>query len=145
MFEKSGVENLMSQHFNEYCVFGDQGYTTSGHLISPYCGMRIKRSISSAHRLFATGYVLTDGELAFNHGMLLPRVTVEWCFMLVTQRWQGLQRKQFLRVRNGLVSDMYKCCVLLTNLRTCLDGRNIVSDYFQCDPPTVSEYLNKVD
>ena len=118
MWALSGLEEILSSHaFNDYCVFGDQGYQDTGHLRAPIPGIYLELQ-----------------ERQFNERMLPHRLTVEWGFMLVSQSWQLFQRPAFLRIRNTLTTDLYLLAILLTNLKTCYQGRNIISDHFHCPP-----------
>jgi hypothetical protein len=74
MFDMSGVEEIMSEpEFNMYCLFSDQGYHNNGHLLSPIPGV-----------------FLTEQEQRFNQSMILPRLSVEWGFMIVSQSFSFL-------------------------------------------------------
>ena len=122
----SDFESLLSAHFNHYVVYADQGYTSTlnGHIISP----------------FAATY-LTQQESDFNASMLLPRLSVEWGFMRITQLFPWFQRPTFLRGFSMLIAEHYLIATLLTNIRTCLDGHNIISSLFNCKPCSLREYL----
>ena len=87
------------------------------------------------------GSYLSEPEAAFNAMMLEPRLTVEWGFMRVSQLWQCFQRPAFLQVWRQPLGQVYLIAVMLTNIRTCLTGRNKISDYFSCLPPTCEAYL----
>ena len=125
MFYQSGVEQLMcAPEFNEYCLFADQGYQTYGHVVSPFSGRQ-----------------LTEEESEFNRSMILPRLRVEHGFMRVTQLFPIFFRATALKYRQTPVAQLYNAVVFFTNLRTCMDGGNLVSDYFSCPPPTASTFL----
>ena len=87
------------------------------------------------------GIYLTATERLFNESMKLPRLTVEWGFMRVTQLWPAFQRPAFLQVYRQPLGQMYAIAVLLTNLRTCMTGRNLISDFFSCAPPCPEVFL----
>jgi hypothetical protein len=40
------------------------------------------------------------------------------------------------------ITKAYEVAVLLTNCRSCVSGKNQVSKYFRCKPPTLDEYLD---
>ena len=128
LWDESGLEVFMEEDdiLRPYLLFGDQGYKNEKHLMCPFPG---------------DPQFLTEAENAFNQYMLEPRLAVEWGFMRVTQLWQAFHRPAYLRVEGMPVGQMYVVAVLLTNLRTCMHGRNIISDYFDLQPPSCEQYL----
>jgi hypothetical protein len=128
MYDTSGLEEIMTEHLDNFLVFGDQGYTNRrGHLRCPNSGLP---------------EFLEDDELEFNRSMLEPRLSVEWGFMLVSQNWQLFQRPAYLRIQSRYTGNLYRLAVFFTNLLTCFRGRNQITDFFGgCAPPTPSEYL----
>jgi hypothetical protein len=126
LLHASALNDIMSlQPFSNYFVYADAGYTTKDHVIAP----------------FARHDGVTAGELAFNAQMSSARVTIEWLFGRVVQLWRFLQHDDDLMVLKSSLSTYYRVAVLLTNVRTCLDGRNQVADYFSVEPPTLEDYL----
>jgi len=124
-FHMSALEQTMSTPaLDDYVVFGDRGYATIGHLMSP-----IVRPM------------LTQDEASFNESMLIPRLSVEHGFMRITKLFRMFQAPSILRSRSCPVALFYELAVLFTNLRTCLDGRNQISDYFACEPCSCEELL----
>jgi hypothetical protein len=130
MYMNSGLPELMEQpEFNGACLFADQGYARFNHLLSPHETKGGKRK-------------LTTIEAEFNRSMLMPRLRVEHGFMRVTQLFPFFQRPSKLRAAQMSLATHYEIAVLFTNIRTCLDGGNQISRYFQCAPCSVIELLN---
>ena len=67
-------------------------------------------------------------------------ITIEQIFGLVLNLWAINGYKYSLKVGHTPVASLYMVSVLFTNIRTCLRG-NIVSQYFNCIPPSLEEYL----
>jgi hypothetical protein len=74
--------------------------------------------------------------------MAQMRVSIEWSFRGVTNRFQALNWKQNQKILEIPVAQWYLVGTLFTNLHTCLHG-NQVSDLFAVIPPTVNEYLRR--
>jgi nuclease HARBI1 len=79
-----------------------------------------------------------DDEL--NLQIAKARVTVEWGFGRVKQLFPLIRTQDQLRVLQLPVGSLTICAVFFTNIRSCLDSRNQISDYFNCMPPTLLEY-----
>lgn len=127
MFHRSGLQDLFNtDSFRGYCMFADQGYTTIGNLVAPY---------ESTGRL-------TRPQREFNRSMIRPRLAVEHGFMRVSQLFPFFQRASNLKVFQMPLGRMYAVAVFLSNIRTCIDGKNQISSYFNCDPPTLDDYLS---
>ena len=113
-FHDSTLEDvLLTPPFNTRLIFGDGGYATIGHL----CAFIDKESPS-------------DDEAAFNESFRNPRVSVEHAFMRVTQLFGMFLKPSLLRSGIMAVGLFYELAILFTNLRTCLDGRNQITDEF---------------
>ena len=106
-----------------YVVYGDPGYGTSRHIISPFKG---------AH--------LTEPQQQFNRGMSEARVSVEWGFGKVAQYFAYLDFQKNLKVPLQPVAKYYAVGALLTNCHTCLYG-SVASSFFNLDPPSLDDYL----
>ena len=48
--------------------------------------------------------------------------------------------KQQIKISLSPIGKIYLVCGILQNAHTCLYG-NIVSEYFDCDPPDLHEYF----
>ncbi|EIW54605.1 uncharacterized protein TRAVEDRAFT_131697, partial [Trametes versicolor FP-101664 SS1] len=106
-------------------LFGDAAYGISPQLISPFAGARPR----------------TEEEEQWNVAMGLVRVQVEHGFGLVTSTWQYLNANWKMHVYSSPVGRYYRVGVLLTNILNCYRP-NQVSQYFDCEPPSITEYLH---
>ncbi|OXV07105.1 hypothetical protein Egran_05130 [Elaphomyces granulatus] len=94
-------------------------------------------------RLFegdAAGRQLTGTQREFNAQMSKKRVSVEHGFGHIQQTWMRNSYHLTLRVGQTPVASYYLAAALLANFMTCLRG-NQISRAFQCEPPTLEEYL----
>lgn len=101
-------------------LYADPGYALSARLFMPYPDGRHDAMHS-----------------AFNQSMASNRISVEWGYGRTRQLWQALNFATNLQIFKSPIAAMYVCAVLLTNAVTCIEGGNIVSDYFGCLPPTL--------
>jgi nuclease HARBI1 len=122
LLKKSSVkEHLRAQKVR---VLADSGYPVTDELCS-----RIK-------------YPMTPYDDELNLQIAKARVTVEWGFGRVKQLFPLIRTQDQLRVLQLPVGSLTICAVFFTNVRSCLDSRNQISDYFNCMPPTLLEYLS---
>jgi hypothetical protein len=84
---------------------------------------------------------LTPSEEEFNEGMAVVRAAVEDTFTIVVDKWRQNNRWKVMRIGVTAVGPIYVVSVFLTNIMTCLTHGNQVSDYFECSPLTVEQYL----
>lgn len=106
----------------QYFVYADQGYAGN----TPF--------------LLAPFPVPTKLQEKVNRRWSAQRVSIEWEFGRVTQLFQGLDHRRLQKTLKSLVGVWYPVCVLLTNCVNCLYGCQ-VSQYFQCSPPSLEQYL----
>jgi hypothetical protein len=69
------------------------------------------------------------------------RVSVEWAFGYISSTFRANNLSQELHPTQAITSQMYLLSILLSNLKTCMEGHNEVSSYFSLRPPTLMEYL----
>jgi len=105
-------------------VFGDSGYAITPSIITP----------------FRRGPGQTRDEADWNRQMSAYRITVEWGIGRVKNLWKAVTNKGNMKALLSPVSLYWFNAVLLTNIHCCMNGSQI-SQYFDCDPPTVQEYL----
>lgn len=67
---------------------------------------------------------------------------MEWSFRINTQQLSCTNFKDLEKPRLSALGYRYLSAVLLTNMRTCLNRMNQISEYFECPPPTLDEYLS---
>ena len=105
-------------------VYADPGYTLSTRVLMPFPDGR------------------TDAlHAAFNRTMSKARISVEWGYARVMELWPHLDFHRNLRVFKSPIGAQYFVAVLLTNAKTCVDGGNIISDYFGCASPSVDQFF----
>jgi hypothetical protein len=101
-------------------LYADPGYALSARLFMPFPDGR--------HNALHS---------AFNQSMSSNRISVEWGYGRVRQLWQALNFATNMQIFKSPIAAMYVSAVILTNAVTCIEGGNIVSDYFGCRPPTM--------
>lgn len=131
-WRKSRLGQLMDQlplhqSGEQYFIFGD----------SAYQGAHAPHLITGIPRRFQ----LTRQANRFNRRMNQIRVMVEWWFGRMKSMWKGIDYHKKLTVGQSPVGLHILAAGLLTNFRTCLDGRNQISDYFMLHPPPITDYI----
>ena len=105
------------------CLYGDPAYPHRVHLQVGY-----------------RNPVLPEEKL-FNESMSSCRVSVEWVFGDVVERFKFTNFGRMQKIGLSAVAKQFFISALLSNARTCLYG-STTSTYFNCDPPTLEEYLS---
>ena len=105
-------------------LFGDPAYGLNTQIISPF--PKLGR---------------TDDQQEWNTQMSKVRIEVEHGFALVANNWRLLGARWKLRVFLSPVGRYYRVGVLLTNALACLRP-NQVSQYFDCTPPSLTDYFH---
>ena len=85
---------------------------------------------------------ITAEQRIYNMSMNKPRTTVEHAIGLSVRHWAfvDFQKQQKLYwTRPGM---LYLNAVFMTNCRTCINGGNQVSDYFDYSAPELRQYLS---
>ncbi|CAB1112388.1 unnamed protein product [Ectocarpus sp. CCAP 1310/34] len=132
LLAQSGLMQKLAAHFNSpsgrpYCLYGDPAYGLSDHLVCPFS---------------AASYGPLTPEMAdFNQRMSHCRVTVEWGFKEMTSKWAFVDMKSQQKYLLSPVGKQYRVATLLSNMHSCLNGGNQISQYFNLQPPTLEEYL----
>lgn len=108
-------------------VFADSAYVNNTVMISMF-----------------RGRALPAWALAFNKVMSRPRTSVEWGYNQVCRNFAYVDWTKQLKIELMPVEAIWHIGVFLTNCLTCHNGGNQISDFFQCDPPTLEEYLSGV-
>ena len=98
--------------------------------------------IYKGQRLVMCGYSApsTAEEQEYNTYMSGLRVHVETGFGKVTQLFAGTDVKRTQRTGLSPTASQYLCCVLFTNIHTCMHPEDINVPW-RIDPPTVEQYL----
>eukprot|EP00624_Nannochloropsis_granulata_P006147 evm.model.NODE_44607_length_15938_cov_30.054523.4 len=86
----------------------------------------------------------TAFERMHNTIMSTARIAVEQAIGSVTNIFPAMDTRM---ERHGLeaIGKKYLVAVILRNLYTVIQGRNEISDYFGCSPPTMDEWLAERD
>jgi len=84
---------------------------------------------------------LSAEEEIFNRRSSNLRVSVEHLIGLVKKTWASLEELNRMSVNRSPVDLFWFNACLLTNLRTIVNGGNLVSDFYGVDVPTLEEYL----
>ena len=77
---------------------------------------------------------------AYNHEFASVRESVEWGFGKQYALWPFLDFEKLNRSQQTPTERDYMVGMWLTNCHTCCYG-SLTSSYFDCDPPTLEEYL----
>jgi hypothetical protein len=112
----------------DYMLYGDPAYVPSRFVHTPF-----------------PNATATPFERVHNTVMSTARVAVENAIGTVTNTFPATD---FTRMeRHGLeaIGKKYLIAVIFRNLYTVIQGRNQISDYFGCTPPTMEEWLAERD
>jgi hypothetical protein len=147
ILNESGIFQIIRENFppNSF-LYGDSGYHNGDFIRVPFRG------------------VTNPEEQEINERMSSARVSVEWGFGWVVNKWAFLDYKKNLKVDKKCnkktttttkkkkqkkkkillspIGSFYKVGVLLTNCSTCYYGGNQASDKYNLTPPTLEQYLN---
>ena len=107
-----------------YCIYADQGYSQAFGIETPY----FDGAVNAQHE-------------AFNQCMASSRITVEWAFGSIVQKWQSTAftpSQQLLS--NRKIGQVYVVAGVLCNLLNTLT-RNNTSKYFGVQPPVLEVYM----
>jgi nuclease HARBI1 len=108
----------------QYCVYGDSGYNARPFVEVPL-----------------SGHQVNEDQSAYNKAMSSCRISVEWIFKEVKMYWTSVDYKRKMRLLECPVGALYISAHLLTNFRNCVYP-NPISQYFNCRPPSLEEYLS---
>jgi len=86
------------------------------------------------------GSNLTQDQLNFNKVMSKMRICVEWEFADLYNQFAFISFKQNQKLYLQPVAKYFIVSTILKNCKTCLYGSQ-TSQYFQCDPPSLEQYL----
>ena len=111
----------------KFCVYSDSGYNPRWYLEVPFQGSN-----------------LSAQQRAYNKLMSSVRITVEWIFKEVKLCYTTVDYKRKLKLFESPIGWLYIASVLLSNVRDCIYP-NQISQYFNCAPPKLEEYLSHRD
>jgi hypothetical protein len=109
---------------NAFVCYADAGYAVAPGIMRPFADEKI----NIEHK-------------AFNEVMSSVRICVEWEFGDIVAQWAHVNYKRNQVIANGSrPGQQYIVAALLSNCRNCLHPAK-TSQYFQCLPPTLEEYI----
>ena len=78
--------------------------------------------------------------------MSTVRVSVEWVFGEIINFFKFMDFKKNFKIGLSPVAKMYVVCALMQNARCCF-YTSTTSNFFNCEPPTIEDYLkmNKIN
>ena len=129
MVNNSGLVEFCkaSPVLSNYQLIADLAYPNGGPIVSLYT-----QAQKATNPLFGV----------FNHTMPPLRQPVEWGYQRVVSLWGFLEMKTQMKIELVSVSDMWLVSVWLTNLVTCAERQNIISNFYGgIEPPTLEQYL----
>jgi len=121
----SALQEGLSIDGKQYCVYGDSAY-----LLRPW--------IQTAYSRVGA----TQAQQAYNKAMSAVREAVEWTYKDLKQIFSSQDFKRQLKVRQAPIALLYKTSALLWNFKMCMGHGGQVVSYFNCPPPTLTEYLD---
>merc|ERR1719430_822086 len=80
-------------------------------------------------------------EEIFNRRSSNLRISVEHLIGLVKKTWASLEEVNRMSMSRSPVATFWFNACLFTNLRTIINGGNLVSDFYQTGTPSLEEYL----
>ena len=84
---------------------------------------------------------LAEHQRVLNSLLSPPRTSVEWGYLKIVTLWAFLDFKKQMMMLKSPIESFWHMSVWLTNLHTCVNGGNLISDYFGLSPPTAGEFL----
>lgn len=118
------MENVFYLPTANYALYGDPGYSNSQYVKVGY----------KNHQH------LTERQKLFNKQMSSLRVSVEYGFGKIVQLFAYVDFKKNQKLYLQHLKMQYYVAALLVNCHVCMNGSQ-VSNFFQCLPPSIEEYL----
>lgn len=87
----------------------------------------------------------TPFTAAFNRSKNRSRTSVEWSYKDLKQMFTSLDFKTALKIRKIPVGIVYTVSCMLWNVKNCLHGGGQVGTYFDCQLPSLEQYLNSTN
>lgn len=122
-------------------LFPPQANTGWPHVIYADCGYS---TVPGKIEVPFADEAVNPVHAGYNNAMTTVRISVEWAFGGILRHWASLgwvPDQQLLSQRK--IGQIYFVAALLTNLLNCVRP-NQTSQYFDCTPPSLSEYLASV-
>lgn len=127
LFRQSGVAGVLQEALiiegRQFFICGDPAY-----VLRPYLQVCFPRGS------------LTAAQLAFNQGMAMVRISVEWAFKDVKKYFTHVDFSRKNVLGKVPVAKWFIVSAILWNFRACFYGAQ-TSRYFDCAPPAFEEYV----
>ena len=124
LYVKSELDEMLPHVLNyrkeKSCLFGDSG---CWYFIVPF-----------------TGTSMSPPQQLFNKSMSSVCIINEWIFKEIKLYFSTVDIKSKVRVGKSPVGMLYKAAMLVTNIRNAIYP-NEVTQFFQCEPLSLEEYL----
>ena len=91
--------------------------------------------------LYATAHPDDGRRRRLNRTMSSIRVANEWAFGWMYEFFRSFRDKTRCMIGRNLIAD-YVFANLYLNFKTCLEGRNATSDYFDLKPPDITDFMS---
>lgn len=85
---------------------------------------------------------LTAHQQRWNGRLAGARVGVEWAFGKIYALWSSLKFTPAMKAGSKPLAKEFMVCAILTNVHTCINGFNNISNNFGADPPRLDVYLS---
>ena len=109
-----------------YIAYADSAYAMSEYILR---GCKRHMIFNAEHQLMQTS-------------MNSARTSVEWGFGIVGNDWQWVHIEDVQKVLLSPCGLYFKVATVLSNIKTCLNAGNLISDFFDCPPPFLDQYLD---
>jgi hypothetical protein len=83
-----------------------------------------------------------EHETAYNQLHSSTRIAVEWGFGKVVRYFAYINYKYSMKVHLQPIALYYRIAVLFTNIHTCMNQSSQAATLFNCNIPTLQQYLN---
>lgn len=132
MFNESNMEELLDtlvypeddQEENQfYNLYGNKRYSGKLRLAVPFEGNH-----------------LTQEQKQYNNLMSSYSDTVEDFFAVKANLWKYLDDSKNQKIKLSAIGMQFTVSLFLTNIHNCFYN-NLISEKFQCSPPSIEEYL----
>ena len=115
-------------HF--FCMLADSAYGNNDIVIALFKRRRGELTLPLVRRTF--------------NSLLSPiRTEVEWGYEKIVRDWAMIDFEKKIQIEKCNVEALFHLAVWLTNVKTCARRGNQISKWFNCEPPTLDEYLTK--
>ena len=125
-------DDILNDHADQYCIFGDSAYVKLSHLLSYY-----KRSTEELEAYL----------VGWNKSMKHVRISIEWNYMVTGSLFKYTNCKDKLKIlANDRVSKIYTVATLFKNFHGALYGCQS-SRYFNLEVPDdmLEKYIKQTD